>query len=446
MQIIWRDTADARVYEAARLDHVFNQYCPNRFPLAIVKATSESDIIAAVQLAIQRECHVSVRAGGHSFPVWSVQDDSILIDMGDWKHLRVDPVKRVAIVTPSITSKELNDRLATHALMFPGGHCGDVGLGGFLLQGGMGWNCGNWGWGCEFVEAVDVVTAQGQLVHCNAQHNQDLFWASRGAGPAFPGVITRFHVRLIPLPREIRSSMYIYPQRLYYEAFEWALSLVQTLDGDTEITAKAKYDDGSPVFAFYFTSMKNTEEDAIHALQPVQDSRPVGTLHESFCLKDSLDNLYEIMSLLHPKNHRYRSDNVYLRNDADVPGLLEKACFTLPHQDSYLFWTSMRPWSRKELPEMALSMRSDHYLAVYLIWENREDDQRCVEWLQQIMSQIEGESIGSYIGDSDFDLRFAEYWTADNHQQLVRIRDKRDPDGRIKGGYFGDGKRSIAKK
>ena len=24
---------------------------------------------------------------------------------------------------------------------FAGGHCPDVGLGGFLLQGGMGWNC-----------------------------------------------------------------------------------------------------------------------------------------------------------------------------------------------------------------------------------------------------------------------------------------------------------------
>ena len=142
MQIIWRDTADARVYEAARLDHVFNKHCPNRFPLAIAKVTSEGDIIAAVRLAIQHGCHASVRAGGHSFPVWSVQDDSILIDMGDWKQLRVDPEKRVAISTPSITSKELNDQLATHDLMFPGGHCGDVGLGGFLLQGGMGWNCG----------------------------------------------------------------------------------------------------------------------------------------------------------------------------------------------------------------------------------------------------------------------------------------------------------------
>lgn len=142
MQIIWRDAEDTQAYEAARLGHVFNKHSPNRFPRAIVKVTSESDVVAAMQLAIQHKCQVSVRAGGHSFPVWSLQDDSILVDMGDWKHVKVDPERKAATATPSVTGKELNDRLALHGLMFPGGHCGDVGLGGFLLQGGMGWNCG----------------------------------------------------------------------------------------------------------------------------------------------------------------------------------------------------------------------------------------------------------------------------------------------------------------
>jgi len=41
----------------------------------------------------------------------------------------------------------------------------------------------NWGWACERVQAVDVVTADGDLLHCNASHNQDLYWAARGAGP-----------------------------------------------------------------------------------------------------------------------------------------------------------------------------------------------------------------------------------------------------------------------
>lgn len=41
----------------------------------------------------------------------------------------------------------------------------------------------NWGWACERVQAVDVVTAEGHLLHCNASQNEDLYWAARGAGP-----------------------------------------------------------------------------------------------------------------------------------------------------------------------------------------------------------------------------------------------------------------------
>ena len=84
---------------------------------------------------------------------------------------------------------------------------------------------------------------------------------------------------------------------------------------------------------------------------------------------------------------------------------------------------------------MALSMRSDHYFAVYLIWEKEEDDQRCREWLQQVMTKIEVESVGSYIGDSDFELRFTEYWTVDNAQRLANVRHEWYLDGRINGGF-----------
>jgi hypothetical protein len=142
LQIIWRDSADKATYEDARVGRVFNHRRPHRFPLAVVKASSVDDIQAAVKLAIEKNCRVAVRSGGHSWAVWSVRDQSILIDLGNYKELEVDEENRLARATPSVTGKELNGRLISeYGLMFPGGHCPDVGLGGFLLQGGMGWNC-----------------------------------------------------------------------------------------------------------------------------------------------------------------------------------------------------------------------------------------------------------------------------------------------------------------
>lgn len=139
MEIIWRDSP---TYEEARIGRVFNHRRPARYPLAVVNATCVSDILQAVQLAKEKGCRVAVRSGGHSWAAWSVRDESILIDLGKYKLLDVDPVEKVARASPSMTGREVNSVLTKEfGLMFPGGHCPDVGIGGFLLQGGMGWNC-----------------------------------------------------------------------------------------------------------------------------------------------------------------------------------------------------------------------------------------------------------------------------------------------------------------
>lgn len=52
-----------------------------------------------------------------------------------------DEESQVVACPPAMTGRELNEFLARKGRMFVGGHCPDVGLGGFLLQGGMGWNC-----------------------------------------------------------------------------------------------------------------------------------------------------------------------------------------------------------------------------------------------------------------------------------------------------------------
>lgn len=129
MQIIWQDSAST-AYEDARIDRLFNYPHPERFSLAVVKVAFEEDVKATIKLAIEHKCRVAVRSGGQSWAVWSVRDNSILIDLGDYKDLDVDAENQIARVTPSITGQELNSVLVEeHGLMFPGGHCPNVGLG-----------------------------------------------------------------------------------------------------------------------------------------------------------------------------------------------------------------------------------------------------------------------------------------------------------------------------
>ena len=104
-----------------------------------------------------------------------------------------------------------------------------VGLGGFLLQGGFGWNSRLWGPACVSVTSIDVVTADGELVHADATQNADLFWAARGAGPGFFGVVTRFEVELQSRPKVMMRSDYLYPIEVLDDVLAWALSVQPSL-------------------------------------------------------------------------------------------------------------------------------------------------------------------------------------------------------------------------
>jgi len=129
LQIVWPQNEG---FEESRVGRVFNHRRPSRCPLAIVHARSESDIISAINLGKELDCKVSVRSGGHSFPVWSVRDRSILIDLGTFNSIDLDERSGIVEVGPATTAGELNRFLGTKRRMFNTGHCPTVGLGGFL--------------------------------------------------------------------------------------------------------------------------------------------------------------------------------------------------------------------------------------------------------------------------------------------------------------------------
>jgi FAD/FMN-containing dehydrogenase len=141
LPIVRKDSAEGAIYHEAVFSRVFNQRRPSRYPRAVIEASSPSHVVEAVKLAIQEDCRVSVRSGGHSWAAWSVRDDAILVDLGNLKSIEYNAETHIATCSPSTTGRMLNSFLAENGRMFGGGHCPDVGLGGFLLQGGMGWNC-----------------------------------------------------------------------------------------------------------------------------------------------------------------------------------------------------------------------------------------------------------------------------------------------------------------
>ncbi|EED22632.1 FAD binding oxidoreductase, putative [Talaromyces stipitatus ATCC 10500] len=431
LSIIWRGQVNESVYEEARVKRIFNCQRPTRYPQAIIFAKTESDIINAVNLAIDQKYSISIRAGGHSWPVWSLRDDTILMDLGCLSDISLDEETGVVRVSPSTTGKELSDYLHAKGRTFPVGHCPDVGLGGYLLCGGMGWNSNNWGWACEYVVAVDVVTSTGEIVHADVEQNNDLFWATRGSGPGFPGIVTRFHLQSRLLPKIMKSSLYIYTMKHYQPVFDWALKIPSGIDEGLEIAVIGSYppEFNEPCITVALLALGDSDESVIKVLRRADESHPDGAVTRSFCGNTSFNEQFRHKAKVYPEKHRYCADNSFLHNDVDVPSILEKAFSTLPTRKSLVLYNSLIPTSRRDLPPMALSVQSDHYFALYGIWEDAKDDVHNQAWVSNIMEEVGRHSTGAYIGEFDFLKRQSRLWGFQEKEKLKAIRQKWDPNG-----------------
>ncbi|KAJ5725898.1 uncharacterized protein N7483_007255 [Penicillium malachiteum] len=453
LNTVWRDNADPAIYEAARTSRLFNAQKPTQYPIAIAFVKDASEVVDVIQLAIQLSCRISVRAGGHSYASWSVRDEAILIDMGDFsENPSLDEATGIVSIPPSIMGKDLIEYLDAKGRVCSVGHCPDVGLGGFLLGGGMGWNCNvslstqgfnfyaqwlkerkNWGWACEQVVAIDVVTADGQFIRSDIQQHSDLFWAARGAGPAFPGVVTRFYLKTKPAIKSMFSSGYVYPIRSYRTSLQWAATVSSSNDG-IEVLAIGSYsaDLKGPCVTVSILAYGDNDDDARDVLQKIDASHPNGALLQWICEKTNMQQQLEKSGQSFPNNHRYYVDNLWLDDNMDF-SLLDRAFNSLPTKNSLLLCQSMFPCSQRDLPDMALSLQSNQWLAMYAIWEEEADDSRCETAVHEAISELQQHSKGSYLGELDFRARRGHYWADDQYERLVSVRRKWDPLNRICG-------------
>ena len=215
-----------------------------------------------------------MRAGGHSWAAWSVRDDVLLIDLGRMREMAYDPDTGIATASPAVKGgAELVPFLTSHGRAFPGGHCPSVGIGGFLLQGGQGWNSRKYGWACENVAAIDVVTADGELIRADEDQNSDLLWAARGAGPGFFGVITRFHLRTYSLPRGMTHDTWMFELDDLEPLLGWIDELLPSLDHVVEpviAATRLPRPEGPPVLLLHTTAMCDTPEEAERVLAPLR--------------------------------------------------------------------------------------------------------------------------------------------------------------------------------
>lgn len=431
-------------YERARQSMLRNALKPDRFPDAIVFVSSEQDVQEAIRFARKQHLKVAIRGGGHSFCGSPLRQGGLLLDLSNLNAMEVDPARRMAVAQPGILSRDVMATLTAQGLAFPAGHCGTVPLSGYLLNGGIGWNSGAWGPACMSLAAVDLVTAEGESIHADPETNADYFWAARGAGPGFFGVVTRYYLRLQTMPAVMRATTAIYRMDDVDRVGPWLPEVARSLRPEVELTCfiasarpqgrAAPTDRPEQVFIVSAAAFAPTQGDAEQWLAPVADGPQTPGRHLEVCQEVTFPSLYAQMEGLFLENRRLVADAfTFDASPAEIVTRLRDQAALAPSPESFMLLAlpSPRPADAPAPPDMAFSLPGSSFVGFYGIWRDPAQDAENQQWVRDTRRRLEPMKVGHYVGETDLTAnadRAKCSFAPANWQRLARLRTQYDPD------------------
>ena len=179
----------------------------DKHPAAILKCSSEQDVVQGILFAGKNNLEISIRSGGHNGAGLSMYDDGLVIDLSEMNTVRVDSENKLAHIEAGCTLGDVDIATHQYGLALPVGIVSTTGIGGLTLGGGLGYLSRKAGLTIDHLIEARVALASGEIVVCNSEINPDLFWALKGGGGNF-GVVLSFTFSLIPIHTVYAGPMF----------------------------------------------------------------------------------------------------------------------------------------------------------------------------------------------------------------------------------------------
>ena len=199
-RVVRKDDAD---YDDTRALNIGNW---DRRPALIVQVADAGDVAAAIEYARASGLELAVRGGGHSVCGHGSTAGGLVIDTRGLNTLEIANDKTTVWAGAGLNAGEVTAELEKHQLIVGFGDAASVGISGITLGGGVGYLVRKHGLTIDSLLAVEIVTADGQVLIADRDNHPDLFWALRGGGGNF-GVATRFKYRVHQLPEFIGGPL-----------------------------------------------------------------------------------------------------------------------------------------------------------------------------------------------------------------------------------------------
>ncbi len=436
---------DANFNELA-YGELWNKLKPSRKPSVIARVASEQDVVEAVKFARANGLKVVVRGGGHNWCNPSLRNGGMMLDLTDLNQvISLDEKNLKAVVQPIVSNRDIQKILNSKGLSFPSGHCPPVKLSGYLLSGGMAWNQGVWGPGVGSVEAVELVTPEGELIKADKDQNSDYYWAARGSGPGFFGVALRYHLKLYPLPKYITASSYSYPLKDVSDIAHWLGKTAKKLPSNVELSLfmveapeklrEACKDDGGKLCMVTATVFADTQDEATAATK-LLDACPMidKCLAKSQNERVDFEKLFDMSGDLWPPGLRSHVEAMF--SDAEpgkVFAAVEDHFRNCPSRETVFmiaFFTGAN--IPAALPDAAFSMSHHLYGGSWTMWKEASADRENGKWHAQCLERLKPFMAGHYVSETDtvtYPSHVKASYSAANYARIEALRKKYDPTG-----------------
>ncbi|KAK9413816.1 hypothetical protein SUNI508_11634 [Seiridium unicorne] len=178
-------------------------------PPCVLKPESTEHVRKIVEQAKSAKIPITIRCGGHSYAGHStgIEKETILVDLRSMNTVQLDMKSQIVTVGAGCQWGEIYRHLIEgeyDGWVINGGRCPYVGVGGYILGGGLAPFGRSFGMGSGTLLEATIVTADGKIVVVSKQDPKGsdkgrLFWALRGAGSGNFGIVTQMKLRVLRL-------------------------------------------------------------------------------------------------------------------------------------------------------------------------------------------------------------------------------------------------------